>query len=271
MTNQTNIQNKTLGERLAEELKAAQFKSQNPLLSMTGPAGQVGSLLYLQQHPELMQSQQNLQNQPMQQPDLGNLNQGQSSIPSIMQQQQGQMTQQHLPNPQELLLQSIMTSLKPKQHQYAPSNLGKLQQEFREAQAGKYPGTDIPFESEQAKEDFLAPYREKLGGLKQGQHYIYDPESHEKIGVEREYTPKERNEEEGRAFFNKTFPIINEGIKDFVGKDSIKNFMKYANEYGKNDVATQKMDNLLLAQRLMGAGLVKEAAHIRFRKNKSII
>lgn len=262
LTTGQNITNKYLPETLQAALKAKKFNAENPLLGMTGGAGQVGALLYLQQHPELMAQQQQ---QAAQQNDLQNLGQGQSYMPSIngqqqQQQQQQQGNQQHLPNPQELMMQSIMASLKPKERQFAPSNIGKLQQEYREAQEGKYPGTNIPFESEQAKEEFLAPYREKLGGLKTGEHFIYDPETHEKIGQERPLSPKERETETGRSFFNEVFPEINNGFKDFIGKDSVKNFVKYADHYGKDADATRKIDDLLLAQKLISPGVVNEAA-----------
>jgi len=39
---------------LNEQVKQAQFNSQNPLLSQSGAAGQAGAALYLQQHPELL-------------------------------------------------------------------------------------------------------------------------------------------------------------------------------------------------------------------------
>lgn len=253
MTTGQNITNKYLPQTLQAALQAKKFNAENPLLGMTGGAGQVGALLYLQQHPELMAQQQ----QSGQQNNLQNLGQDQSYIPSLNQQQQG--NQQHLPNPQELMMQSIMASLKPKDRKFAPSNIGKLQQEYKEAQEGKYPGTNVPFESEQAKEDVLSSYREKLGGLKTGEHYIYDPETHEKIGQERPLSPKERETETGRSFFNEVFPEINNGFKDFIGKDSVKNFVKYADQYGINPVATKKIDDLLLAQKLIAPGVVNEA------------
>jgi len=150
----------------------------------------------------------------------------------------------------------------PSQHRYAPSNLGKEQQEYEDVQAGYYPGTQRTkqFESPQIQEEYAAPYREKLGGLTQGQHFIYDPESHEKIGIQKPYTAAEKQTQTGRAFFNEVFPKINNGFKDFIGKGSATNFIKYADAYGKDPVATRKIDDLLLAQKLVSAGVVNEAA-----------
>jgi hypothetical protein len=150
----------------------------------------------------------------------------------------------------------------PSQHHYAPSNLGKEQQEYEDVEAGYYPGSNRtrPFESPQVQEEYAAPYREKLGGLTQGQHYVYDPETHKKIGVQKPYSPKEKETLVGRTFFDKVYPTINNGFKDFIGKGSATNFVKYADAYGKDRNATKKIDDLLLAQKLVSAGVVNEAA-----------
>lgn len=271
LTRGQNIQNKYLPQSLQAHLQKEKAASENPLLGMTGGAGQIGALLFLQQHPELMATEQ--QNQGINQSELDNLNPNdvsklgsqQSYIPSLMQQQSAQSAapkNPSMPNIQQLLQQSIQASMQPKKKQYAPSNIGKLQEELRDIQEGYYPFTNrsIPIESDQIKEELASPYREKLGGLKQGEHYIYDNETHEKIGQERPYTPKERETEEGRAFFNEVFPTINNSTKDFVGKDSINNFIKHVKQYGKNEQSTRKIDDLLLGQRLMASGLVKESA-----------
>jgi hypothetical protein len=262
LTTGQNITNKFLPQTLQSQLDASQFKANNPLLGMTGGAGQIGALLYLKQHPELMgEQQQGGFGQPNAN-DLASLaqSQGQSYMPSIGQQQQPQMGGQQMPNAQDLLRQSIMASLKPKQKQFAPSNILKLQNELKDIESGVYPGTDEKIPSKQMQEELAAPYREHLGGLEKGAHYIYDPETHEKIGQERPYTEKERETEKGRALFNEVFPDINNAFKDFIGKDSVKNFFKYANEYGRNPEATRKIDDLLLGQELITAAVVNEAA-----------
>lgn len=271
LTNTANITNRTLGQKLAEELKAAQFKSQNPLLGMTGPAGQVAALLYLQQHPEIMQG---AGHNGQQSPQMGQprIEEGQSQIPSIMQNQQqnnqGSTPEQSM-NPMELMRQSILKSLQPKgAAQYAPSPIGKLQQEHRDIEAGFYPNTNrtIPFESKQKQDETAAPYREKLGGLSGDKHYIFDPESHEKIGIERPYSAKERENEEGNYRFNDLFPDINNGMSDFIGKGAVGRFNTYVNAYGKDPVATQKVDDLLYAELLRTAGVLGEQATLNAGK-----
>lgn len=254
LTSGQNITNQYLPDKLKAEIAAQNFKSQYPLLGMTGVAGQVGADLYLRQHPELYQSQNKLSPQ---------VAQDQSYVPSINPaNQQSQQQQSALLDPQELLLQSIKQSLLPKSAKYAPSNLGKLNQEYSDIQAGFYPNSNrtLPFESPEKQEEVSSTYREKLGGLKTGEHYVYDPETHDKVGIERPYSAKEKEVESGRVFFNDVFPDINNAFKDFIGKGSIRNFNKYVSEYGINPIATQKIDDLLYGQKLIASGVVNEAA-----------
>lgn len=248
-TRGAHLRNQSLPEMLRYQLEAAKFASENPLMSKTGAAGQIGALMYLEQHPELMKHgmQQNQAHPEM----VGS----ESLIPSInegMNQPKSYADQ---------LRESIEASMRPKKKIFAPSGVRKLQEELQDIEAGYYPGSErsLPIESVQKQEELAAPYREHLGGLGKGEHYLYDTETHEKIGTQRPYTAKESEEEKGRHFFNEVFPVINTGLKDFVGKDSIKNFNKYVNNYGKNEEATRKIDDLLLAEKLMNAGVVKEA------------
>lgn len=110
-TRAARMQNQYLPQQLQNEIAASQFKSQNPLLGMTGSAGQIGALLYLQQHPELGQNS-------MQQG--GNVGNGQS--------------------PYDLLQQSILASLQPKTAAAKVTPLETAQQ-YAQKQASLY-GTD---------------------------------------------------------------------------------------------------------------------------------
>lgn len=256
MTEGLNISNPFLRQKLEDEQTKRQFELQNPFFGQTGTSGDLGRLLYLQQmvknNPELAAQ---LQSQQSQQPQL---NQGQSYLPPIQSQQTSGQPQ---PFDMSSLIQDAFSKVAHgKDKQFAPSNIGKLQNELKQIEEGHYPGTNDPIPNKQTQEELAAPIREQLGGLPKGQHYIYNPETHEKEGIVRPYTAKEREQEEGRAFFNEVYPIVNEGMKDFIGKNSVKNFMKYMNEYGSNPEATRKMDNLLLAQKLIAPGVVKEQA-----------
>lgn len=270
-----------------EKLKADQYlnalKKSNPLLGMTGPAGQIGALMYLQNQAG-SPSQQSVTSLPAS---------NSSTIPSISgfsteapENQKYPLTPEQIENyrnyyngtshqlpeqqkdtlsnvnPADLLLQSIHKSLLPKQSNYAPSLINKMQQEYEDIQNGFYPGTNRQrrFESKSIQDEYAQPYREKLGRLKPGEHYVYDPDTNEKIAVQRPYTPKEKDTIVGRTFFDKVFPIVNNGFKDFTGKGSATNFVNYADNYGKDSVATKKIDDLLLARKLISAGVVNEAA-----------
>lgn len=258
LTTGQNISNRFAPERLQAEQRKREFELANPFFGQTGTSGDLGRLFYLQEmikkNPELAKQLNTSQGQNMSQ-------EGQSYIPSIGNNQMPQSQEQGNNFDYNKLIQNAFSKVaQGKNQQFAPSNLGKLQLERAKAESGINPFTNQKFESEQEKEEFLAPYTEKLSGLKQGEHYLYDPETKEKIGIQRPYTPKEREVETGRAFFNEVFPTINNGFKDFIGKNSINNFRKYADNYGKDPTATRKIDDLLLAQKLISAGVVNEAA-----------
>ena len=255
-----NISNQFAPQRLRSEQQKREFELNNPFFGQTGTSGDLGRLLYLQEmikkNPELASQLGGSQGQEQNAPQ-----QGQSFVPPINAQQMPTGQNQSSNVDYNKLIQDAFTKVaQGKSQQFAPSNIGKLQQEYAKAKSGINPFTNQKFESDQEKEEFMAPYSEKLGGLKQNEHYLYDPETHEKIGIQRPFTPKEREVETGRAFFNEVFPSINNGFKDFIGKDSVKHFIHYADNYGKDPVATRKIDDLLLAQKLTSAGVVNEAA-----------
>lgn len=55
MTEGLNISNPFLKKKLEQEQAQREFTTQNPLLGKSGPAGQIATMIYLQQHPELNQ------------------------------------------------------------------------------------------------------------------------------------------------------------------------------------------------------------------------
>jgi hypothetical protein len=253
-----NISNQYLPKKLQEEQQKREFELQNPFFGQTGTSGDLGRLLYLQ---EMIKKNPQLANQLNSSQEQNIPQEGQSFIPSTNNQQISSPEIQSNNFDYNKLIQNAFNKVaQGKNQQFAPSNLGKLQQEYDKAKSGINPFTNQKFENDQEKEEFLAPYTEKLSGLKQGEHYVYDPETHEKIAIQRPYTPKERETETGRAFFNEVFPTVNNGFKDFIGKDSVKNFIHYADKYGKDPIATQKIDDLLLAQKLTAANIVNEAS-----------
>lgn len=119
-----HISNQSLPEKLRLELEAKRFENENPLMNKSGPAGQIGALMFLKQHPELlerMQQQGQMPNQPQEQAPA--MESGQSYMPSIMGQQQQaprpQMQDMQF-NPIELLQKSIEESFKPKETALTP-------------------------------------------------------------------------------------------------------------------------------------------------------
>lgn len=131
MTQGLNISNPFLKHKLEQEEAQRAFGLQNPLLNQTGAAGQAGAYLYLQQHPELMgNAGQANQGQPN---PMQNLNEGQSYIPP-MNQQNGQANEQQSANPMQLMQEAILNSIKPKTTQGTPlekaQNYVKSQEEL---------------------------------------------------------------------------------------------------------------------------------------------
>ena len=133
-TRAAHMSNQSLPQKLQAELAAAQMKANNPLLGMTGHAGQIGALMYLQQHPELMgQQQMTQQRQP---------NPTESQIASAFGNQQQEQHQQQQMNAMDMMRQAILNDLQGKHKEFAPSNIRKMQDELREIENGYYPGTN---------------------------------------------------------------------------------------------------------------------------------
>ncbi len=252
-------------ENLRAQTASNKFKSQYPLLGLTGPASQIGALLYLKEHPELGGSNQN-GNDSLNNPAF--VNQGNQEN-QVGQGNQGRQ-EQNL-NPYDLLRQSIYASMQPKNKVFAPSNTIKNLDALRDAKAGFMPNTNRTqkFNDKQEQEDYVAALSEKVTGLKSGEHYVYDPETHDKIGVERPTTKEEQRTIEGRSIFNYVMPHIR-AAEEFSGKGSIIRFDRYAAKYGVDPEATQKIDDLLLALRLLSAGVVNESATLNAGKQLAV-
>ena len=150
LTEGQNITNRFLPGRLQNEQIAAEFKAQNPLLSMTGTAGQLGALRYIQSHPELFSN-----NQGRQQNNMQGLQEGESYIPPVNQRQEQ-------PSYAEMLQQSILKSSLPKEVSMSNSNLAKLQKEYSDVENGINPGTGQPFKSQEQQQKALQYYENAL-------------------------------------------------------------------------------------------------------------
>lgn len=122
LTSAQNIRNKYLPQQLqdaaaarVDAAKKRQFVLDNPLFGYAGPAGQLGALNYMRQHPELFGSQQE---EPAAQSGMQSYIE---SAPGAMRQSEDE---QHTASfsPYEALQQSIMQSLAPKRARTALEN-----------------------------------------------------------------------------------------------------------------------------------------------------
>jgi hypothetical protein len=259
LTTGQNIANQFAPQKLQSEQEAIEFQQHNPFFGQTGTSGDLGRLLYLQEmiknNPEIAAQMNGGQQQAMLQP-------GQSQIPSLNQQPQ-QQAQGNNFDLNKLVQQAFSKVANPGANKAIPQSVTvKDLNALRDAEAGFVPGTgrSQPFESKEQQDYYTNALQERTTGLKKGEHYIYDPETREKIAIQRPHTAKEKEVETGRTFFNQVFPTINSGFKDYIGKDSVKHFVKDADNYGKDPMATRRIDDLLLAQKLISTGVVNEAA-----------
>lgn len=155
-TNTLNITNKYLPQKLKNALREQQFKNDNPLLSMSGAAGQVGSLLYLQQHPELMANNGMSQEQE----DLSIPAENRSFLPSFNQNQSGMAGINYT----DLIRQSLMPKLGKNN---APTELIKNLEALREVEDGYYPGTGRTqrIQSPEQQQYYRTVLRNKISSL----------------------------------------------------------------------------------------------------------
>lgn len=128
-------------------------------------------------------------------------------------------------------------------------------------------GTQFGFNPETGEFTFtqggVAQGNKKFAGLpelKKGENYVYDPESHAPIGISRSLTPAETKEEAGRNFFNTIYPEINRGLSEYSSGDAYGKFVQDIYNYNKDPEAKTRVDDYLLAKKLLSAGVVKENA-----------
>lgn len=109
----------------------------------------------------------------------------------------------------------------------------------------------------QQQEDLSALRTRTREGLRSGERWIHD-EKGQVIGKERPPSEKEKEEHHGRGFFNYAYPYIVEGLSPFAGKGSWEKLKKASKLYGKNQQATNLIDNYLLGLNLINPVTAKE-------------
>lgn len=113
----------------------------------------------------------------------------------------------------------------------------------------------------------LQKLRERtIGGLKPGDKWIIDPESGEHVGIETKLTPKEIERESGRNLFDIIYPYVYQGAGPFSGEGSINNLRAHIKNYKTNPQSQKIVDDYLLADKLMSAAVVNEAATLNSGK-----
>ncbi len=146
-------------------------------------------------------------------------------------------------------------------NEYAPSNTQKELNEYADAKAGFYPGTNRTkrFESPEEQRAYEDVYATKTTGLKKGSHYILDKNG-ERIGEMRPKSLKERDIERGGVLFNHFYHYINEGLDRYSGEGSITNMENDAKNYKTDPAARKRFDQLIIADKLRTVAGVNEAA-----------
>lgn len=162
----------------------------------------------------------------------------------------------------------ISEALAQQDKQYAPTDLAKTANEMRAINSGFYPGTQIPIQDPDEQRMLKEAYGTKLSHMRAGETLVYDETGTKPIGERVHYTPLERERSAGREFFDLATPVINKGFSGFKGKESIKDYMKYVNNYSTDSVAKEKIDDLLLAQKLVTPTIVNEMQTIGSGKQK---
>lgn len=121
-----------------------------------------------------------------------------------------------------------------------------------------------------AKQD-LRDLRERTkAGLKPGETEFFDPKTNEPLGKNVPFTDKQRSAEEGNIFFNEVYPLVYKGASPFSGEGSITRLENAARNYKTDPKARQLFDDFLLANKLLAATTVNEAATLGTRNTNQI-
>lgn len=99
-------------------------------------------------------------------------------------------------------------------------------------------------------------------GLKPGENLVYDKKTGEEIGFQRDYSPAEKKEIKGRVFFNDSYPFMNKALSYYSGEESVRKFTDDVRRYKTDKAAKQRIDDFLVAQKMLASNTIKENATI---------
>ncbi len=122
--------------------------------------------------------------------------------------------------------------------------------------------------SQKTKQDLSDIRNRTITGLRPGERWMFDDEGN-KIGKDVPLTATEKTEYRGRSFFNHVFPYINNGLSALSGEGSINKLNEAANNYSSDPKSKKLIDDWLLGNKLLTAGVVKESSTLGAGKQKS--
>jgi hypothetical protein len=117
-----------------------------------------------------------------------------------------------------------------------------------------------------AKKDLRDLRARTKQGLKPGEKEFFDPKTGTPLGKEIPLTASERQSEEGNILFNELYPKVYKGAYPFSGEGSIDRMEKAAANYKTDPKARKLFDDLMLADKVLGATVVNEAATLKSGK-----
>ncbi len=123
------------------------------------------------------------------------------------------------------------------------------------------------YDAEKGRKEDLAALRARTrAGLKPGETQFYDPQTGEPIGKEIPLTATERAAEQGNILFNEFMPYVVNGGSLFSGEGSITRLDNAAANYKTDPKAKKAFDDFLLADKILAATVVNEAATLKAGK-----
>ncbi len=121
-----------------------------------------------------------------------------------------------------------------------------------------------------AKGDLRDLRSRTIAGLKPGETEFFDPKTNEPLGKNVPYSDKERQMEEGNNLFNNLYPYVYKGASPFSGEGSITRLENAVARYKTDPIAKKAVDDFLLAQKMLAATTVNEAATLGTRNTNQI-
>lgn len=149
------------------------------------------------------------------------------------------------------------------------SDLDKLKKEAGE-NSEVYQNAKAAYDASlDAKKDLRDLRARTKQGLKPGEKEFFDEKTGAPLGKEIPLTEKERDSEQGNVLFNELYPYVYKGASPFSGEGSISRLQQAAAHYKTDPKAREMFDNFLLADKMLAATTVNEAATLKAGKQNT--